>query len=198
MKKITITLTIILFVSLTTLSCIGFNTRPGETPSPAEQSITILENWSEQSEESSDSMNNAQPADQPPPESESAKPASGDISSSDSESSYSEEKEYAVSATNNGCICSVDNPIMSIELKIDGDQLEYAGNIYNKISENTYKRSYMGYYISVSGEGDNKTSTQVDEERHDIIILTDNGFISEHYQGEESSPCCYHTFTFNK
>ncbi len=198
MKRITITLSIILFVSLTTLSCIGFNTHPGETPSPAEQSLTILENWSEQSEESTDSMNNAQPADQPPPEPESPKPASGDISSSDSESSYSEENEYAVSATNNGCICSVDNSTVSIELKIDGDQLEYAGNVYNKISENTYKRSYMGYYIMVSGEGENETSTQVEEERHDIIILTDDGFISEHYQGNESSPCCYHTFTMNK
>lgn len=108
------------------------------------------------------------------------------------------ENEYAVSGTNNGCICSVDNPTMSIELKIDGNQLEYAGNIYNKISENTYKRSYMGYYILVSGEGENKTSTQVDEERHDIIILTDDGFISEHYQGDEGSPCCYHTYTLNK
>lgn len=106
--------------------------------------------------------------------------------------------EYAVSATNFGCTCSVDNSSMSIELKIDGNQLEYAGNVYNKVAENTYKRSYMGYYILESGEGDIKTSTQVDEERHDIIILTENGFISEHYQGDESSPCCYHTFTMHK
>jgi hypothetical protein len=56
----------------------------------------------------------------------------------------------------------------------------------------------MGYYILVSGEGDNKTSTQVEEERRDVIILTEDGFISEHYQGEESSPCCFHTFTLNK
>lgn len=198
MNRKALAIIIILVVSLTTLACIGFGTPRGETPSPAEQSLTILENWAEQSEESTDSMNNAQPADQPPPEPESPKPASGDISSSDSESSYSEENEYAISATNNGCICSVDNSTVLIEMKIDGDQLEYAGNVYNKISENTYKRSYMGYYIMVSGEGDNKTSTQVDEERHDIIILTDDGFVSEHYQGEESSPCCYHTFTLNK
>ncbi|MBW6471714.1 MAG: hypothetical protein K0B14_01200 [Anaerolineaceae bacterium] len=198
MKRITITLTIILFVSLTTLSCIGFGTRPGETPSPAEQSITILENWSEQPEESTDSMNNSQPADQPQPEQKSAKPASGDISSSASESLFSEENEYAVSATNFGCTCSIDTSTMSISLDIDGDQLTYAGKVYNKIADNTYKRTYMGYYINVSGEGENKTTTQVDEERHDIIILTEDGFISEHYQGDEGSPCCYHTFKLEK
>ena len=83
-------------------------------------------------------------------------------------------------------------------LDIKGDQLTYAGNVYDKIAENTYKRSYMGYYILESGEGENITQTQVDEERHDVIIITDNGFISEHYQGDEGSPCCYHTFSLTK
>ncbi len=198
MKRTTIALTIILLVSFTTLACIGFGNRPGETPSPAEQSITIIENFAEQSQESVDSMNNAQPADPPPPEPEPAKPASEDVSSSDPESSYSEENEYAVSGTSFGCTCSVDGNTMTLSLEIDGDQLTYAGNVYDKIAENTFKRSYMGYYILQSGEGEDKTSTQVDEERHDIIILTDDGFISEHYQGDESSACCFHTFTLNK
>jgi hypothetical protein len=198
MKRTIITLTIILLVSLNSLACIGLGSRPGETPSPAEQSLTIIENWSEQSEESTDSMNNSQPADPPSPEQESAKLASGDIQSSDTESSNNEVNEYAVSATNFGCTCSIDTSTMSISLDIDGDQLTYAGNVYNKIADNTYKRTYMGYYINVSGEGDNKTTTQVDEERHDIIILTEDGFISEHYQGDEPSPCCFHTFTLNK
>jgi len=120
------------------------------------------------------------------------------VNSPDDQTNKAGINEYAVSATNFGCTCTVDNSSMSIELKIEGEQLEYAGFVYNKVSENTYKRSYMGYYILESGEGDNKTSTQVDEERHDIIILTENGFISEHYQGDESSPCCYHTFTMHK
>ena len=198
MKRTIITLTIILIVSLTSLACIGLGSRPGETPSPAEQSLTILENLSEQSEESTDSMNNTQPADPPSPEHESAKPASGDIKSSDTKSSNNEENKYAVSATNFGCTCSIDTSTISIVLDINGDQLTYAGNVYDKISENTYKRSYMGYYILQSGEGENITQTQVDEERHDVIIVTKDGFISEHYQGDEGSPCCYHTFSLTK
>ena len=37
--------------------------------------------------------------------------------------------------------------------------------------------------------------TRVDEEHHDVIILTDNGFIREYYHGSESDPCCYHFYT---
>ena len=109
-----------------------------------------------------------------------------------------EEQEYSVSATNFSCTCSVDGGARALSLDIEGDQLTYADNVYDKIDENTYKRSYMGYYILVSGEGDQKTETKVDEERHDVIIITANGFISEHYQGSEASPCCYHTFTIQK
>jgi hypothetical protein len=195
MKSKTITVTIILFVLLTTLACIGLGSRPGETPSPAEQSITILENFNKQNEGTSPNSINSQPVDPPPSEPGPAKPASGNVSSSDPESPYSEENEYSVTGTNFGCTCSVDGNTLTLSLDINGDQLTYAGNVYDKIAENTYKRSYMGYYILESGEGENKTSTQVDEERHDTIILTEEGFISEHYQGDEGSPCCYHTFT---
>lgn len=198
MKRNAIALTIILFVSFTTLACIGFGTSPGETPSPAEQSITILENFNKQNEETNPNSNNSQPADPPPPERGQAKPASGNVSSSGSESPYNEENEYSVTGTNFGCTCSVDGNTMTLSLDIIGDQLTYAGNVYDKIAENTYKRTYMGYYLNVSGEGENKVTTQIDEERHDIIILTEDGFISEHYQGDESSACCYHTFTLQK
>jgi DNA-binding response OmpR family regulator len=37
--------------------------------------------------------------------------------------------------------------------------------------------------------------TKVDEEQRDILKITDDGFVLEHYKGTESSPCCYHTFT---
>jgi hypothetical protein len=38
----------------------------------------------------------------------------------------------------------------------------------------------------------------VEEEKHVIIILTGSGYIMEHYSGDASSPCCYHTFTIEK
>ena len=199
MNRKIITLTIILLVLFTSLACIGFDGRAGETPSPAEQSLIIIQNLEKQNEESSSSMNDAPPGVAPvESEPEPENPNSSNSSSEEIETKIREEQDYSVSATNFGCTCSVDSNTMTISLDINDDQLTYAGNIYNKIADNTYKRSYMGYYILQSGEGENMTQTQVDEERHDIIILTDDGFISEHYQGNESSPCCYHTFTMNK
>lgn len=108
-------------------------------------------------------------------------------------------KEYAVAATNFDCTCQVDGNV-TVEFIFKGDQLEIptgGGNVdvYQKIGENTYKRSWMGYYILTSGEGDQATETRVDEERSAVIILNDNGYVMEHYQGTSSSPCCFHTFT---
>jgi hypothetical protein len=199
MNKKIITITIILLVLFTSLACLGSSGRVDETPDPASQSLTIIQNLEKQNEESSSSMNNA-PQEIAPVESEREpeNPNSSSSSSEEIESKISEEQDYSVSATNFGCTCSVDSNTMTISLDINGDQLTYAGNIYNKIADNTYKRSYMGYYILQSGEGENITQTQVDEERHDLIIITNDGFISEHYQGDEGSPCCYHTFTMNK
>jgi hypothetical protein len=118
--------------------------------------------------------------------------------SSDAEADLSGANEFSLTAQNFNCTCSVDGNNQVVEFKFNGDQLEYAGNLYDKISENTYKYSFMGYYILESGEGENKTSTQVDEERHIVIILTDDGFNLEHYQADEGSPCCYYTFTKEK
>jgi hypothetical protein len=87
---------------------------------------------------------------------------------------------------------------VSQALSVKGDQL-FLGTgegeqVYEKIGANTYKRSWMGYYIlNVDG-----IDTKVDEERSDVIILTANGYIMEHYQGSNSSPCCVHTFTKKK
>ncbi len=110
--------------------------------------------------------------------------------------------EYSVTATNNDCICQV-NGNVTVEFNFKGDQLEVkntggAVDVYDKIAENTYKRSWMGYYILTSGEGENKTETKVDEERSAVIIFNDSGYIMQHYQGASSSPCCVHTFTKNK
>ncbi len=109
-----------------------------------------------------------------------------------------DQAEYSVTGTNNGCTCSVSGSNMTLALDIQDDKLFFnlpdgTSNEYTKVGPDTYKRSYMGYYINVdtsSGE-----ETRVDEERHDVITLTEDGFISEHYQGTEGSPCCFHTYT---
>ena len=103
--------------------------------------------------------------------------------------------EYSVSAQDFSCICQVDGNA-NVELRVNGDQLEIIdpdgnGKVYDKIGDNTYKRSWMGYYIDTT---DGK-ETKIDEEKSVIIILTGNGYIMEHYSGSEGSPCCIHTFT---
>lgn len=102
---------------------------------------------------------------------------------------------YSVSAQDFNCICQVDGNV-SVELRVNGDQLEIvdtngSAQVYDKIGENTYKRSWMGYYIDTTGGKE----TKVDEERSVVIVLNNNGYMMEHYQGSESSPCCVHTFT---
>jgi hypothetical protein len=102
---------------------------------------------------------------------------------------------YSVSAQDFNCICQVDGNV-NVELRVNGDQLEVIDTngdvqVYDKIGENSYKRSWMGYYIDTTGGKE----TKVDEERSVVIILNSNGYTMEHYQGSESSPCCIHTFT---
>ncbi|PKO03252.1 MAG: hypothetical protein CVU43_03975 [Chloroflexi bacterium HGW-Chloroflexi-5] len=88
---------------------------------------------------------------------------------------------------------------MMISLDFQDDKLFFnpGGTSYEfqKTNEKTFKRAYMGYYNLVDTPIDPQVETRVDEEQHDIIILTKDGFISEHYQGTESSPCCFHTYT---
>lgn len=121
---------------------------------------------------------------------------------SEAETETSKLKEYSVAATNFDCVCQVDGNV-TVEFNFNGDQLEIPNggggvDVYEKIDENTYKRSWMGYYILMSGEGEEATETKVEEERSAVIILTDSGYLMEHYQGSSSSPCCFHTFTNSK
>lgn len=109
------------------------------------------------------------------------------------------EIEYTVSATDNGCICSTSGNMM-VSMEVEGDKLIYSpsggtSEEYQKIDVNTFKRTFMGYYILVDRSSGQEIETRVDEERHVVIILTETGFIMEHYQGNESSPCCYYTCT---
>ena len=87
---------------------------------------------------------------------------------------------------------------MMIDLDIQDDKLFFNltdGTSYEfaKVGPNTYKRSYMGYYILVDSE--TREETRVDEEQHSVIILTEDGFVCEYYKGTEGSPCCFHTYT---
>lgn len=110
--------------------------------------------------------------------------------------------EYAVSAEDFTCVCQVAGNVTT-NFNFKENQLEIlnasgGAEVYDKIAENTYKRSFMGSYILQSGSGAEVTSTVVEEEKHVIIILTDDGYVMEHYSGEENSPCCFHTFTIQK
>jgi hypothetical protein len=105
--------------------------------------------------------------------------------------------EYSVSGLDNGCVCSVGGNMM-ISLEVQDDKLFFnlpdgTSTEFAKVGANTYKRDFMGYYIDVNPETGEET--RVDEERHEVIILTDNGFIREYYHGSESDPCCYHFYT---
>ena len=111
--------------------------------------------------------------------------------------------EYSVNATNFECTCqATDN--MTVDFNFTGDQVEITNGgggatmVYDKIGENKYQRSFMGYYILTSGEGDQATETKVEEEQHVLISLTSNGYVMESYKGSASSPCCYYTFTIEK
>lgn len=111
--------------------------------------------------------------------------------------------EYSVNATNFECICQATGN-MTVDFNFTGDQVEITNEgggatfVYDKIGDNKYQRSYMGYYILTSGEGDQVTETKVEEEQHIVIILTSNGYVMEAYKGSSSSPCCYYTFTIEK
>ena len=107
--------------------------------------------------------------------------------------------EYSVTGTDNGCVCSVGGNMM-ISLEVQDEQLFFnlpdgTSQEFQKINDNTFKRSYMGYYILVDKTVNPEIETRVDEEKHDIITLTQDGFVMEHFKGNESSPCCYHTYT---
>jgi hypothetical protein len=122
---------------------------------------------------------------------------------SDMEKVVAGSHEYSVNATNFECTCqATDN--MTVDFNFTGNQVEITNGgggatmVYDKIGENTYQKSVMGYYILMSGEGDQATETKVEEENITVIILTSTGYVMESYQGSSSSPCCYYTFTIEK
>lgn len=125
------------------------------------------------------------------------------IPGSDMERVVAGSHEYSVNATNFECTCqATDN--MTVDFNFTGDQVEITNGgggatlVYDKIGENKYQRTFMGYYIITSGEGDQATETKVDEEQHVLISLTSNGYVMESYEGSSGSPCCYYTFTIEK
>ena len=104
--------------------------------------------------------------------------------------------DYLVTSENFTCTCQEVTGVVTKELRVVDDHLEIVdadGNVrvYDKIGENTYKKSVMGYYILVVDGQD----TKVDREESTVVTLTDDGYTMSNYQGEDSSPCCIYTFT---
>jgi len=105
---------------------------------------------------------------------------------------------YTVSAENFNCVCQETSGIVTQELRVEDDHLEIvdadgSGVEYEKIGENTYKRSWMGYYI-LKTEGED-TETKVDREEWVVVTLTKDGYSMSQYREDDTSPCCIHTFT---
>lgn len=103
--------------------------------------------------------------------------------------------EYSVTAQDFNCICQV-NGNVNVELRVNGDQLEIvhtdgAVEVFEKIGENSFKKTWMSYYIDTTGGKE----TKVDQEWSVVITLNNNGYTLEHFQGSESSPCCIYTYT---
>jgi hypothetical protein len=133
-----------------------------------------------------------EPTPEPQPTTQLAAP-----NASEPETSTDNPTEYSVTSQNFDCICQETGTVTQ-EFKIEGDKLVLGDQTFDKIGDNTFRRSWMGYYILVSGEGDNKTETQVEEARSSVVILTQDGYIMENYQGDSGSPCCINTFTKNE
>jgi hypothetical protein len=123
--------------------------------------------------------------------------------SSEAESIVAGSNEYSISSTNFDCICQ-ETPDMTVDIKFEGNQMMIANQgsesplVFDKVGDNTYQRTFTGYYILTSGTGDQQTETKVEEENRTVVILTGTGYVMENYKGENSSPCCYHTFTVHK
>jgi hypothetical protein len=134
----------------------------------------------------------------PEPEYQSVIPAGSDM-----ERVVAGSHEYSINATNFDCTCQA-TANMTVDFNFTGSQVEITNGgggatmVYDKIDDNKYQRSFMGYYILMSGEGDQATETKVEEENRTVIILTGNGYVMESYKGPVASPCCYYTFTIEK
>lgn len=134
----------------------------------------------------------------PEPEYQVVNPAGSDM-----ERTVAGSHEYSVIATNFECTCQATGN-MTVDFNFTGDQVEITNGgggapmVYDKIGDNKYQRSFMGYYILTSGEGDQVTETKVEEEHRTVVILTTNGYVMESYSGSSDSPCCYYTFDITK
>ena len=107
--------------------------------------------------------------------------------------------EYSVTAVSYGCTCKTDGNV-SFAMEFQDDKLirthtDGSTKEFIKVSQDRYERTCMGYYILRDKTGGKDVETKVDEERRDVIILTETGFIAEFYHGDDTSPCCYFTYT---
>ncbi len=180
-----VTILLLIVVLLSTLACTIYSDGWNLGPDP---DLDMIEDQTSTAEYSNRSVPEQSVSTQAPTSLPDGSP------DSDAETGNVETHEYSVTATDFDCTCQVDGNVTQA-IRVEGDQLFLGGvgdeQVYDKISENKYKRSWMGYYISVvDGE-----EIRVDEEKSTVITLTDTGYVMEHFSGTSSSPCCFHTFT---
>jgi hypothetical protein len=204
MKKKFLVIPILVLTLMLMLACNFADTKRYESPNTNDPGYiewreTALANASPQSMNIEES--GSAPADATPePEYQPAdSQGSGD---QNPETANAGSHEYSVEATNFDCTCQVNGNITPI-IKFTGNQVEFpnadgSGLVYDKIGDNTYKRTWMGYYILRNGSGAQATDTTVDEERATVLIFSGSGYRMESYQGTEETPCCYFTFTIVK
>lgn len=141
-------------------------------------------------------------ASTPEPEHQAAAPASAPVivpASSDVEQSASGPHEYSAVSSNSTCVCQ-ESENMIVDFKFTEGQVavDFGGGepqVFEKIGENQYQITRMGYYILREKEGDPSSDIKVDREERTVITFTDTGYVMENYQGEDASPCCYYTMT---
>ncbi len=118
---------------------------------------------------------------------------------SDVEQSVSGSHEYSAVSSNFTCVCQeTENMIVDFEFSESQVAVDFGGGepqVFEKIGENQYQITRMGYYILREREGDPTSDIKVDREERTVITLTDTGYVMDNYQGEDASPCCTYTMT---
>jgi hypothetical protein len=138
----------------------------------------------------------------PEPGHQAAAPASAPAvaaAGTDVEQSASGPHEYSSVSSNFTCICQESgNLVVDFQFSEGQAEIGFGGGepeVFEKIGENQYQNTRMGYYILREREGDPSSDVKVDREERTVITLTDTGYVMDNYHGEDTSPCCRFTMT---
>ena len=201
MKKKFLVITVLIFTLMLMLAC-GVSL---DGIAIGDENPTLdpwLETHHQQTMDAEEGQNGSAPADATPEPEYQPADSQGSGGDQNPESANAGTHEYSVEATNFNCTCQASGNITPI-INFTAGQVEFAnadgsGLFYDKIGENTYKRTWMGYYILQNGSGAQATETKVDEEQATVLIFSSSGYRMESYQGSSETPCCYYTNTIVK